>query len=89
MGITGPVHDVDLYVNLGRLVAIVAQEDKSGAIMGQLANFGLDNVGGFALSAAVGRNRPSATSAASPSRAESMRARSSSESRPALCSTRA
>jgi hypothetical protein len=55
MGATGPVHDVDVYVNLSRLIALVVAADTSGQSKTQLANFGVDTLGGLGISAAVGR----------------------------------
>ena len=51
----GPVHDIDVYLNVPALLGIAMASDTSGQAKMQFANFGLDNVGDIGLSVAVGR----------------------------------
>jgi hypothetical protein len=55
MGIVGPVHDLDIYLNIRAMIDMATAEDKSGQTRVQLGNFGVDNVSSLAFSAAVGR----------------------------------
>jgi hypothetical protein len=55
MAAAGPVHDIDLYVNVEQIIkSIMAQEsgNQSGV---QIANFGLDNVSSLGAAASIGR----------------------------------
>ncbi|MFH1614784.1 MAG: hypothetical protein ABIG61_06845 [Planctomycetota bacterium] len=56
MRTTGPVHDIDVYVNIKEIIAKAFQQDTAGRVRSTLSNFGLDNVASFACSAAVGRD---------------------------------
>jgi hypothetical protein len=53
MGAVGPYHDVDIYVNFKRLIKWLTDEDATGESQKEIANLGLDGVGGFGFSLGV------------------------------------
>ena len=50
MGTVGPYHDVDVYVNLKRAIKRLTDEDTTGESQKEIANLGLDGVGGLGFS---------------------------------------
>ena len=59
MGAVGPYHDVDVYVNLKRIIKQLADEDTTGESQKEIANLGLDGVGGLGLSLGIAPNSES------------------------------
>jgi hypothetical protein len=55
MAAVGPVHDIDLYVNVEQIIKTIAAQDTSGQAATQLANFGVDNVSALGAAASIGR----------------------------------
>jgi hypothetical protein len=53
MGAVGPYHGVDIYVNFKRVIKRLADEDKTGESQKEIANLGLDGVGGLGFSLGV------------------------------------
>ena len=53
MGAVGPYHDVDVYVNLKRVIRRLADGDTTGESQKEIANLGLDGVGGLGFSLGV------------------------------------
>ena len=49
----GPYHDVDVYVNFKRLIEQLADGDTTGESQKEIANLGLDGVGGLGFSLGV------------------------------------
>jgi hypothetical protein len=50
MGAVGPYHDVDIYVNFKRVIKRLADGDTTGESQKEIANLGLDGVGGLGFS---------------------------------------
>ena len=50
MGAVGPYHDIDVYVNFKRLIKQLADGDTTGESQKEMANLGLDGVGGLGFS---------------------------------------
>ena len=55
MKATGPYHDIDLYVNIKRIVETIIAEDTTGKTKTTIANLGLDNVTSMGLSIGISR----------------------------------
>ncbi|MGA2323660.1 MAG: hypothetical protein ABSG22_07425 [Sedimentisphaerales bacterium] len=53
MGAVGPYHDVDIYVNFKRAIERLADGDTTGESQKEIANLGLDGVGGLGFSLGV------------------------------------
>jgi hypothetical protein len=53
MGAVGPYHDVDIYVNFKRMIKRLTDEDTTGESQKEMANLGLDGVGGLGFSLGV------------------------------------
>jgi hypothetical protein len=53
MGAVGPYHDVDIYVNFRRLIKQMTDEDTTGDSQKEMANLGLDGVGGLGFSLGI------------------------------------
>ena len=53
MGAVGPYHDVDIYVNFKRMIKRMTNEDTTGESQKELANLGLDGVGGLGFSLGI------------------------------------
>ncbi len=53
MGAVGPYHDVDIYVNFKRVIKRLADGDTTGESQKEIANLGLDGVGGLGFSLGV------------------------------------
>jgi hypothetical protein len=52
---TGPSHDIDVYVNIKRIMQMSSGDDSSGQRMAMMANMGVDNLRSFGVSIGVGR----------------------------------
>jgi hypothetical protein len=52
---TGPSHDIDLYVNIKRIMQTTSADDSSGQRVAMMATMGLDNVRSLGFSIGVGR----------------------------------
>ncbi|MGD1042599.1 MAG: hypothetical protein ABR913_05985, partial [Sedimentisphaerales bacterium] len=53
MGAVGPYHDVDVYLNFKRVIKRLADGDTTGESQKEIANLGLDGVGGLGFSLGV------------------------------------
>ncbi len=53
MGAVGPYHDADVYVNFKRLIKQMTDGDTTGESQKDIANLGLDGVGGLGFSAGI------------------------------------
>jgi hypothetical protein len=53
MGAVGPYHDVDIYVNFKRMIKQMTDGDTTGESQKEMANLGLDGVGGLGFSLGV------------------------------------
>jgi hypothetical protein len=53
IGAVGPYHDVDVYVNLKRMIKQMTDEDTTGESQKEIANLGLDGVGGLGFSLGI------------------------------------
>jgi len=53
MGAVGPYHDADVYVNFKRVIKQMTDEDTTGESQKEIANLGLDGVGGLGFSAGI------------------------------------
>jgi hypothetical protein len=56
MASLGPVHDIDVYVNMAKVIGIMSSADKSGSVNSQAAIFGLDNLAGLGMTVSLGRD---------------------------------
>lgn len=53
MGAVGPYHDAEVYVNLKRVIKQMIDEETSGETQKDIANLGLDGIGGLGFSAGI------------------------------------
>lgn len=55
MKAVGPYHDIDVYVNIKKLIAGFSAEDSTGARQNLFKSLGLDSVGGYSFSLGIAR----------------------------------
>ena len=53
MGAVEPYHDFDGYINLKLMIKQICDEDKTGKVQQEMANLGLDSVGGLGFSLGI------------------------------------